>query len=155
MTNLIKEYELFYFLPIAFSPEDVASIREKITSLINKYNGTINKEEDLGKKKLSFPIKSARHGYYFLIHFSSPTDQVAQINREIELMPEIIRHRLVIKEEYKSPHISASLHLAEQEKSEPIIPVPNQPSEPNEVETSKVDMQELNRKIDELLLENI
>lgn len=154
MTNLTKEYELFYFLPIAYTPEEVTSTREKIAALINKYGGTLSKEEDLGKKKLSFSIKGARHGYYFLAHFTSSTKQISQIDREIKLMPEIIRHRLVIKEDYKLPHVTAPSYSTE-EKIDTASSAPTIPPEPKEIETGKVDMQELNRKIDELLLEDI
>lgn len=154
MTNLTKEYEVFYFLPIAFTPEEVSSTREKMATIISKYEGVITKEEDLGKKKLSFPIKGARHGYYFLTQFSAQAGMVGSIDREIKLMPEIIRHRLVIKEEYKLPHVATGAY-ATSEKTEELPPVVQKNEEPKEVETGKVDIQELDRKIDELLLEDI
>ena len=156
MTNLTKEYEIFYFLPIAFTPEEVASTREKMAAIINRYAGKITKEEDLGKKKLSFAIKGARHGYYFLTQFIAEAKQVGQVDREIKLLPEIIRHRLVIKEEYKLPHVSTGSH-ATAEKNEELSPTIKKIDEPKEKteETGKVDMHELDRKIDELLLEDI
>ena len=153
MTIVHKEYEIFYFLPITFTPEEVSSVREKISAIIEKFGGTITKEEDLGKKKLTFTIKGARHGYYFLLHFTCPPQGAAKVDQEIKLMPEIIRHRLVIKKDYKMPHVSNAYQATE--KSEATPPLPPSVETKKEVETGKVDMQELDRKIDELLLDNI
>ncbi len=153
MTIVNKEYEIFYFLPITFTPEEVSSIREKMAATIAKFGGTITKEEDLGKKKLTFTIKGARHGYYFLLHFTCPPQGATKVDQEIKLMPEIIRHRLVIKEEYKMPHVSNAYQATE--KSVPTPTATPQEIAKAEVETGKVDMQELDRKIDELLLDNI
>jgi small subunit ribosomal protein S6 len=152
MNKIPKEYELFYFLPITFSPEEVSSTKEKIASIITKYGGSITKEEDMGKKKLSFTIKGARHGYYLLTCFSSEPTASSLIGQEIKLIPQIIRHRLVIKENYKMPHLSNA--PAAEKQPVPTIETSIEETK-KEHETGKVDMQELNRKIDELLLENV
>lgn len=151
MSNLLKEYEILYCLPITFTPEEVNEVKTKIASVIGKYNGNIVKEEDLGKKKLSFAIKGARHGYYLATYFSSAPNAAAKVSREIKLMPQIIRHSLVIKKNYKLPHLAAPLSAPA--KSEELIAkiTPTREDQP-EYPTGKVDMQELNRKIDELLL---
>lgn len=151
MTNLTKEYELFYFLPITFTPEEVATTREKLNSIITKFNGALTTEEDLGKKKLSFPIKGARHGYYFLAHFTCQPEATGKINQEIKLLPEILRHFLTTKEEYQTAHVAAYADAPKEN-----LPPPPTSEEPRPItETGQVDMQELDRKIDELLLDNI
>ncbi|OGG92381.1 30S ribosomal protein S6 [Candidatus Kuenenbacteria bacterium RIFCSPLOWO2_12_FULL_42_13] len=154
MSSLLKEYEILYFLPITFTPEEANDVKTEIASIIGKYNGKVIKEEDLGKKKLSFAIKGARHGYYLATYFSSEPNAAAKISREIKLMPQIIRHSLVIKKDYKLPHLAAPLS-ASAKVEEPLAKTTPTEEFQSEYPTGKVDMQELNRKIDELLLADV
>ena len=107
-------------------------------------------------KKLSYAVKGARHGYYLLTHFNSDTASANMISGEIKLIPEIIRHRLVIKQNYKQPHTSPMAPGVKEDQEEKITTnSETETKKEKEHDNGKVDIQELDRKIDELLLEDI
>lgn len=167
-TDNQKEYELFYFTSVALEPEAIKNIKTKISEIITKHQGVVVKEEEIGKKKLAYMIKHTRHGYYVLNTFKVNPAKTNVINQEIELMPEILRHKIVTKE-YIKPIIfkensveSKTKKIVTDEKSKkttPVIPPEAAPKEETPIDnkapaTKKVDIAELDRKIDELLSEH-
>ena len=152
----LKEYEILYFISISLEPDEIQAIKKKINDIITNRNGVIIKEDEIGKRKLAFMIKRARHGYYILTVFKSPTTEINNVNHEIELLPEILRHKIAIKEEIKIVEIKDEVKPDKVEKE------PKKEEEKTEDDTkdkkedkkdSKVDIEELDRKIDELLAE--
>ena len=101
-TQNLKEYEILYFVNIIHEAEEIKNIKQKVTEIITKNNGIIVKEDEIGKRKLAYMVKNARHGHYILTVFKCPLADAEKINRELELMPEIIRHKLVVKEKFKT-----------------------------------------------------
>jgi len=157
-----KEYEILYFLSITLGPEEIKTIQKKIADIITKHEGVIIKEEDLGKKRLAFTIKRARHGYYLITVFKSNPNKVKTIDEEIKLLPEVKRHRLTLKQNIKAP-IARSLEMADgsvKEEKNLSEKKPEPKKEKTTVEeiekkkVDKVDIQELDKKIDELLSED-
>ena len=157
--NKTREYEVLYFLPISVSTEEVEAVKQKISQFITKNDGLIIKEEDLGKKKLSYMIKRARHGYYLLTIFKIDPAAVQKIDHEITLMPEILRHRLALKQAIKRISTRSGL---DQELRKPVLIDKKPPTDskkdidqasPPKPE-SKVDIEELDRTIDQLLEEH-
>jgi small subunit ribosomal protein S6 len=144
-----REYELFYFLPITLTPEEITVIKEKIGEIVAKYQGQIIKDEEYGKKKLAYQIKRIRHGHYILTILSLEPSTVAKVSHEIKLLPEIIRHRLVTKENIPLPRPESPSQVSLEEKQ------PETPEKPEfkteKILGDKVDISELDRKINELL----
>ena len=141
-----KEYEILYFVSIALNPDELKSIKKKVNDIVTKYNGLILKEEEVGKHKLAYMVKRARHGYYLLTLFSADPSQISKINHEIQLLPEILRHSLSVKEDIKKPRITLDKTAFPEEK-----PLKKVDKQEEDKKMEKVDIQELDRKIDELL----
>ena len=162
MDQLNKTYEMLYFLTITLSDEEIKTLKDKIHKLFEKQQATIIKEEDLGKRKLAYMIKRARHGYYFLIKFTAPPTAIRELNHQLELMPEIIRHRITIKQKntmapikIKTTQTDSNNITSANTKNFPTPAENDKKTKLASQEQEKVDSQELNRKIDELLSENI
>lgn len=146
-----KKYETLYILPITLETEEVKAVMKKVNDIITKHDGSIIKEENLGKRKLAYMLKRARHGSYALTVFSAPIDQANKINRELELMPEILRHQLSIKEDIKKPRIDLSKIISSDDKTTKPL---KDTTKDDKFKDEKVDTQELDRKLDELLTEH-
>ncbi len=93
--KLNNEYEILYFLPITLSEDEIKKIHQKINEILEKNSANIHKEIEIGKRKLSYMIKGVRHGYYILTTFYSPTEKISKIKQELNLVPEITRYRLI------------------------------------------------------------
>ncbi len=156
-----KTYEMLYFLAITLTDEEIKTIKNKIHEIFDKYQVTIIKEEDLGKRKLAYMIKRARHGYYALIEFNASPAIINNLRHQLKLMTEIIRYRIITKEKNTSSPIRIKNSKIDntQTQTNKLTKTPLSSSNVSKEETTsttkKVDTQELNRKIDELLSDNI
>jgi len=159
-----KEYEILYFISVTLEEDEIKNIKTKINDIITKHQGTIIKEDNLGKHKLAYVIKRARHGYFLLVNFTAPANEITNINHELKLMPEILRYKLAIKQKNTTAAAQSKLKpetgkgtnpiLEEQKNLAPEKKINKSEESNNKERNEKVDTQELDRKIDELLADD-
>lgn len=89
-------YELLYIIPNKYSEDEAKKIHSKILELAKKNGFEVTNEENLGSKKLAYPIKHAYYGYYFLIHFKlAEKANLVSFNQKLGIMPEVLRSQIV------------------------------------------------------------
>jgi len=88
----MPQYELMYILSSAIPDSDEPKITKQLTDFIVEAGGEILKVENLGKKKLAYPIKRTRNGMYVLVNFKMPTDKVHELDHKIRVTGGVIRH---------------------------------------------------------------
>ncbi len=88
-------YELMFILNPSQEKEAIKKIIERITSLISKAKGKIEKVDEWGKRKLAYPIEKHGEGYYVVINFKLEPKKVSDINRALRLSSDILRHIIV------------------------------------------------------------
>ncbi|PIU11027.1 30S ribosomal protein S6 [Candidatus Kuenenbacteria bacterium CG08_land_8_20_14_0_20_37_23] len=149
----MKKYEILYFVPATLMASDIVAAKKQVISIIQKNKGTIIKEEDLGKKKLAFTIKRVRHGYFVLTIFESAEEKLKQIIKELNLMQNITRYRLMV--EKKPDIIKAQQTENDIRKKDEQQKIAKPLDETEKIKSGgKVDLKALDLKIDELLAEN-
>jgi small subunit ribosomal protein S6 len=84
-------YEGMYILSATLSDEARQKALEKITNGITGRNGEIHKVFDQGRRKLAYEINGRREGHYFLLYFSAPTSNLAEMWKEYHLNEDLIR----------------------------------------------------------------
>jgi small subunit ribosomal protein S6 len=95
-------YELMYILRPDLNDEQVTGAVEKYKQLLEG-NGATNIEiQQKGKKRLAYPIKKNRDGYYVQVNYTSSGQEVAVVERAMRLSEEVIRY-LTIKQEPPAP----------------------------------------------------
>jgi ribosomal protein S6 len=99
----IRVYELTYLVPGSFASTEVAAMDEAITKLVSKHKLSVKKQEDWGRKALAYNIKRAgkKHAeaYYKHLVLEGDAAKVPAFEAEIYLLPQVIRHLLVLAEE--------------------------------------------------------
>lgn len=93
--ELTSTYELSVVISPDLSEFDIPKVMDKIKNSISGKNGSILKEHTWGKKRLAYPIGKAEYGHYQSIVFTGLKETLAEIDRDIRLMPEIIRHLII------------------------------------------------------------
>jgi len=147
----MNHYELLYIVPATYSEEELGPIKEMVKTMLTKHGGQIKIENDLGKKKLSYPIKKFRQGYYLAIEFDAETQQVKPFEDELRLTNDVLRHMIVIK----TTSMAKKNKRAERiEKSETLEIKANhavvEKSAKDDIE-QKVRLDDLDKKLDEIL----
>lgn len=89
-------YEILYIVSNKFSEDEVEKIDKKVEKIIKENKGIITNKESLGKKRLAYPIKKFDYGYYNLIVFDTQKLNIANIDRLVRQMREILRYCIVL-----------------------------------------------------------
>lgn len=92
-----KGYETVVIVNPTLKDEEVKSVIDKFTDLINK-EGKVYKAEDLGIKKLAYEIKNQKEGHYVLLEFESQPEFVHELERVYRITDEIMKFIVIGKE---------------------------------------------------------
>ncbi len=71
--------------------DEVQNIVAKIGESVEALGGKVIENEMVGRKKLSYEIKSFRDAYMAVIRMDIPADKVAEFKRQLRLNDNIIR----------------------------------------------------------------
>jgi small subunit ribosomal protein S6 len=82
--------ELFIVKPDA-PEEDVDGFVTQIKDLITNGEGTIEKADKWGVRKLAYRIQKYKEGIYILIQFAAPSDLVKEVERRMRVTDMVIK----------------------------------------------------------------
>lgn len=156
MQNELQHYELTFIIPGNLAEDQHPGIINKVNLLLEQHQAKIISQEDLGRKKLAYPIKHLRHGFYRTINFDLAPSQLREIETELKLNQNILRflclkiHLQTIKDIATQEKIKAKRikeKLAEKIKEEE--------GKKEKTKKKKISLEDLDKKLDELLDEKI
>ena len=147
----VPHYELLYIVSNNFTEDEVKPIEEKVNKVIENRGGKITLTEEWGKKRLAYPIKRFTHAYYVLMEFDLEGEKLKDVDRDIRMMSDVMRHQIVSKrvktaEEIKKEEEISKKIVAKKEKAEEA-----EEEKVKEKKTEKVDMEKLDDKLDKIL----
>ncbi|TSA45813.1 30S ribosomal protein S6, partial [bacterium] len=91
----MPKYEMMYIVGSSVSDDEIPKISEEIKKYVQATGGLLEKHEEPGKKKLAYPIKKTRYGYYILDQFSLPSEKISEVESRVRAHPAIIRHLVI------------------------------------------------------------
>jgi small subunit ribosomal protein S6 len=94
----MPKYELMYILSSAVADSDVPAISSEVENFLTEH-GQLLSTEMLGKKKLAYPIKKTRNGFYVLHTFNMEGGKMRELDGKIRSIESIIRYIAVNLEE--------------------------------------------------------
>jgi len=96
---ILTEYETIYILKPDLTEDAVTGVSEKVTGIVNQFEGTLLDEDDWGKRKLAYPISRNSRGHYVRFHYVGPTDLIAELERQLRYDDNLLRF-LTVKMNY-------------------------------------------------------
>ncbi|WP_195574010.1 30S ribosomal protein S6 [Paenibacillus sp. 1001270B_150601_E10] len=90
----MRKYELMYILRPDLEQDVVTATVEKFQGVISN-GGEITKHDVMGKRRLAYEIKKFRDGIYVLVNFTAEPAVVAEVDRQLKIADEVIRHLVV------------------------------------------------------------
>ena len=97
----MPRYELMYILASSVSDDQVPQVTQDIESYVTDNGGTEIVHEQLGKKKLAYPIKKTRNGHYGVINFTASGNAASKLDAKIRTQKgTVIRHIIVNIDEH-------------------------------------------------------
>lgn len=90
----MNNYELVYVLKPAIEDETKEAVLDKIKSVIEA-SGEVVKVDVWGVKRLAYEIQKLREGYYVLVEFKATTDVPTELDRNLKINDNVIRHMVI------------------------------------------------------------
>jgi len=91
----MDSYQLVLVLSPDLSSEGQKKLLEKIKTQIKNGDGIVKKEENLGKKALSYPIRKKTEGFYYVVNFNIKRKEVEKIKEKVKTETDILRYLLI------------------------------------------------------------
>ncbi len=97
----MPRYELCYILAAQVSDDQVPTVTAQLKQFVEDFGGTEIQEEQLGKKKLAYPIKKTRNGFYVVLQFTMESQKVNELEAKIRTQTAtVIRHLVINVDEH-------------------------------------------------------
>ena len=96
-----RQYELVYILPPDTTEQQVTELHGQVEAVVSRMNGTFDKTENWGRKRLAYEIGPHKEGVYLLDVINGSGELMKELDRRLRVMDQVIRHMVVRVDEEK------------------------------------------------------
>ncbi|MBU2635203.1 30S ribosomal protein S6 [Patescibacteria group bacterium] len=132
----MKNYELTYLISSDVFGEELKNLSEKIKSFVQEEEGVIKKTIEPSKTKLGYSIKEKGEAFLVTINFSLSPEKIANLEKKLKAENQILRYMILNKD-----------------LPEKILRPKRTRPELKTKESEKVELKEIDKKIEEILKE--
>ena len=94
MTN----YEITFIISSALDDAKREATVEMVKEIISK-DGSVEKVDVWGMRKLAYPIKKREDGYYVVMEFKASPELPKELDRRLRISDDVVRHIIINKDE--------------------------------------------------------
>lgn len=91
----MRPYELVFIVAPTLEDDGVQAQVESVTNRVVQHGGEVTKVNIWGRRKLAYPIKKFREGHYVVLNMQCPAEAVKEIERDLLISENVIRHLVV------------------------------------------------------------
>jgi small subunit ribosomal protein S6 len=91
----LQDYELVYIVSPEVTDESLETKIDGISQFITGKEGIVSDVERWGKKKLAYPVGHSLEGNYVLTRFKMPPTRSKELEANLSISEEILRHLLI------------------------------------------------------------
>lgn len=158
----MNKYELLLVLPGTLEEKEASARAAEIVNLIKDAGGSEvseAKEYLLGKNRLAYPIKNIRYGYFYAIVFSAEPSALPDLTKRLNLCRDLLRAIVThfdarAAANQKIAYFTDSLgvtNIVDEGHREEAVAYDRQANEDRASSGKKVDLKEIDKKLDEIL----
>lgn len=161
----MKKYELLITLPGTLDEKEAEKRIQEAVQLVKEYGSDVNLST-LGKNRLAYPIKQIRYGYFYVVTFTAEQEQLQSLQQKLALSRDLLRAQTSLFKSELTPtqrvaYSTGSLGVVmmndrdgsgEEKRVSTHAPV-SVPQSESSKEEKKVDMEQIKKKLDQILEE--
>ncbi|HWB72564.1 MAG TPA: 30S ribosomal protein S6 [Egibacteraceae bacterium] len=91
----MRTYELMMITNGTLDENAVAATVERFTTLVATLGGNVEGVDHWGKRQFAYEIQHMTDGYYTVVEFQLPSDGLVELERQLRLADEVVRHKIV------------------------------------------------------------
>lgn len=147
---MTKLYEMALVFDGDIKEEDIAGYAQKIKEFISELAGNITKEQTIQKKRLAYPVKKAKQGYFGFMLFELEPANLKALDKKLKLEEYLLRYLVIaVDKNYMS-----QMKRQEEEVKEKFRRI-TQPTEGGTKKVAKTEdkarLEEIEKKLEEIL----
>jgi small subunit ribosomal protein S6 len=125
-----RQYELVYLITPDASEQEIADLHTQIEQIVTRFNATLEKTENWGRRKLAYEIGHHREAVYVVETINSTSgDVMKEIDRRLRVIDSVIRHLVVrVDEELRVAERTRDLRKANQARRRVARGLPPEPA---------------------------
>ena len=91
----MKKYEIMFIVKSTNESDEIKASAEFMKNIITENKGKVVEFNELGEKKLAYPIKKEMNGYYYVMVVEADNMAVSELNRKSSINENILRHLII------------------------------------------------------------
>ena len=91
----VRHYEVMIILDPQQDERTVAPSLDKFLEIVRKENGTVEKVDVWGKRRLAYPINKKEEGIYAVVDLDCSSETVAELDRVLNLNEGVLRTKVL------------------------------------------------------------
>lgn len=103
----MQKYECVFILRADLPEAEMRGRVERVGAIVGEHGGAITHEDHWGVRKLAYEIEKQSQGDYMLLRFAGQGAAVAAIDRYLRLDDQVLRHLIVVDEEWEERNRAA------------------------------------------------
>ncbi len=94
----LHDYEMVFIISPDIADESLEAAIGSVSNFITDRGGVIGEMVQWGKKRLAYPIKNIIEGHYVLAKFQMPPEAGKELETNLQISRDVLRHLLVKKD---------------------------------------------------------
>jgi small subunit ribosomal protein S6 len=90
-----KQYELVYIASPDATEDQLTELQSLIEGIITKANGTIDKADIWGRRRLAYEIAKHAEGIYAVVDVKAEPATVSELDRQLNLNESVLRTKVL------------------------------------------------------------
>lgn len=87
-----RTYEVMYIVNPDTPVETIGKLNEAVGKLVEKEGGSVVRMDDIGMRRLAYPIQKKEDGYYVLFEIDGSGQEIAELERRMRVNDMIMRY---------------------------------------------------------------
>jgi small subunit ribosomal protein S6 len=92
---IIRPYEIVIITDPGVDDQVNEQLVKRTVGQVTAAGGSVGKIERWGRRKLAYEIRKKTEGYYVLIEASAPPSSIKELDRQLQLADEVMRHKII------------------------------------------------------------
>lgn len=90
-----REYELGIIIPSSVVEQETQNVIDMVKGWIEGLDGEVTNVDYWGRRRLAYPIQDFNEGYYVFLTMNFPGTSMPELERNLLLNDQVIRHLVV------------------------------------------------------------
>jgi len=88
-------YETLFVIKPTLTEEEIKGQIARVKEIVAEEGGEIKAIDDMGMRRLAYPIEKQERGYYSVIYCTAPSELVGELERQLRYNEEVLRFMTV------------------------------------------------------------